>query len=172
MGSFVYLLSRHTARFGGLVVALLAAISVVSITGRALSGVGLGPLPGDFELIEAGTALAVFCSLPWCYLARGHATVDVFWQSYPAPMRRAIQGLTGALMLLVWGLLTWRMGVATLDYRATGEVSFILQMPVWWGYAASLVPALVGCVAYAWRLLEDLGLAQAPAGYAQDSAGH
>jgi hypothetical protein len=53
------------AWFGAFVLVLLAAMSVVSIAGRALSGLGLGPVPGDFELVEAGTALAVFCFLPW-----------------------------------------------------------------------------------------------------------
>ena len=77
-----------------------------------------------------------------------------------------------ALMLAVWLLLVWRMGVATLDYRSNGEVSFILQMPVWWGYAASMVPALVGLVAYAWRLLESLGLARPPAGFVVAEAAH
>ena len=38
-------------------------------------------------------------------------------------------------MLVVWLLLVWRMGVSMLDYRDNGEISFILQMPVWWGYA-------------------------------------
>ena len=38
---------------------LIALMSVASIVGRALSGLGLGPVPGDFELVEAGTALAV-----------------------------------------------------------------------------------------------------------------
>ena len=74
-------------------------------------------------------------------------------------------------MLGVWLLLVWRMGVAMVEYRHNGEVSFILQMPVWWGYAASMVPALVGCVAYAWRLLETLGLAAPPAGFVDGRRG-
>jgi len=172
MASFVYLLCRFTARFGAFVVGALAVLSVTSIAGRALSGMGLGPVPGDFELVEAGTALAVFCSLPWCYLVRGHATVDIFWSAFPAPMKRAIQVLTSSLMLLVWAVLTWRMIVATGEYRATGEVSFILQMPVWWGVAACVPPAVIGCLAYAWRLLEELGVAAPPAGAPRAEGGH
>lgn len=172
MGELIYALCRQTARFGALVVAMLAVISVVSICGRALSGVGLGPIPGDFELVEAGTALAVFCSLPWCYLVRGHATVDVFWRMFPAPVRRAVLVGASALMLLIWTLLTWRMGIAMSDYRDTGDTSFILRMPVWWGYASAMVPAVIGCVAYAWRLLEDLGLATPPEGFAQPDGAH
>lgn len=174
MSATIYGLSRALSWFGGGVLALLALLSVFSIAGRALSGsgLGLGPVPGDFELVEAGTALAVFCFLPWAHLKRGHATVDLFWRLYPRSMQRVLNVLADALMLAVWLLLVWRMGVATGDYRSNGEVSFILQMPVWYGYAASLVPAALGCVAYLWRLLETLGLAQPPAGFVAAGAAH
>lgn len=173
MALVIYRLSRATAWFGALVLTLIAVMSVASIIGRALLPLGLGPVPGDFELVEAGTALAVFCFLPWCHLSRGHAVVDLFWKSYPAALQRALDIAADALMLVVWLLLIWRMGVAMLDYRDNGEVSFILQMPVWWGYAASLLPGVLGLVAYAWRLLESLGLAAPPAGYAiSGGAGH
>ncbi len=172
MSHFVYGLSRAMSWLGAGVLAALALISVFSIGGRALGSFGLGPVPGDFELVEAGTALAVFCFLPWAHLKRGHATVDLFWHRFAAPLQRVLAVLADALMLAVWLLLVWRMGVAMLDYRDNGEVSFILQMPVWWGYAASLVPAAVGCVVYLWRLLETLGLAQPPAGFVAAGAAH
>lgn len=172
MNNFVYGLSRVMAWFGAFVLSVLAVISVVSIAGRALSGFGLGPVPGDFELVEAGTALAVFCFLPWCHLKRGHAMVDMLWNAYPPALQRVLDIATQALMLIIWLLLVWRMGVAMLDYRANGEVSFILQMPVWWGYAASMLPAIAGCVAYAWRLLEVLGLAAPPAGFMVAEGAH
>lgn len=172
MSQFIYSLSRAMAWFGALVLSALALISVASIAGRALSGFGLAPVPGDFELVEAGTALAVFCFLPWCHLKRGHAVVDMLWSSFPPAMRRGLDAATDALMLGVWSLLVWRMAVSMGDYRANGEVSFILQMPVWWGYAASMVPALVGLVAYGWRLLESLGLASPPAGFIPAAGAH
>jgi TRAP-type C4-dicarboxylate transport system permease small subunit len=147
-------------------------MSVVSIIGRALSGFGLGPVPGDFELVEAGTALAVFCFLPWCHLKGGHALVDMLWPMYPPAMKRVLIIAADALMFIVWLLLTWRMSLAMVEYRHNNEVSFILQMPVWWGYAASMVPAVVGLVAYAWRLLESLGLARPPQGFVMAGGGH
>lgn len=163
MPQLIYGLSRALTWFGGLVLTLIALVSVASITGRALTGIGLGPVPGDFELVEAGTALAVFCFLPWAHLRRGHAWVDLFWPYFPAPLKRALETLADALMLVAWVLLVWRMGVAMLDYRENAEVTFILQMPVWWGYAASFPFAVFGCIVYAWRLIEDIGLATPPA---------
>jgi TRAP-type C4-dicarboxylate transport system permease small subunit len=172
MGAFIYGLSRAMAWLGGLVLTAMALLSVASIGGRALSGLGLGPVPGDFELVEAGTALAVFCFMPWAHLRRGHAMVDLFWNAYPAPMKRVLEIAADALMLVVWLLLVWRMGVSMEDYRGNAEVTFILQMPVWWGYAASLLPALIGCVVYCWRLLEDVGVAAPPAGFEGSAGGH
>jgi TRAP-type C4-dicarboxylate transport system permease small subunit len=172
MNHIIYGLSRAMAWFGAVVLTLIALMSVVSIIGRALSGAGLGPVPGDFELVEAGTALAVFCFLPWCHLKGGHAVVDMLWHKYPPALQRALAIVSNALMLAVWLLLVWRMAAAMLDYRSNAEVSFILQMPVWWGYAASMLPALVGLLAYAWRLLESLGLASPPRGFVMAGGGH
>jgi TRAP-type C4-dicarboxylate transport system permease small subunit len=172
MNKIIYGLSRAMAWLGAVVLTLIALMSVVSIIGRALSGFGLGPVPGDFELVEAGTALAVFCFLPWCHLKGGHAMVDMFWSSYPPAVRRVLMVLSDALMFIVWALLVWRMSVAMGEYRHNNEVSFILQMPVWWGYAASFPAAVIGVVAYAWRLLESLGLASPPQGFVMAGGGH
>lgn len=160
MSNFIYTLSRWLAWFGGLILITLAVLSTASIIGRALSGtgLGLGPVPGDFELVEAGTALAVFCFLPWCYLRNAHATVDLFWSLYPAPVRRFLLISNDVLMLIIWTLLIWRMGVGTMSYHESGDTTFILQMPVWWGYAASMLPGAIGVCAYAVRLLERIGL--------------
>lgn len=161
MSKIIYGTSRYMAWFGGFVLTVLAVLSVVSIAGRAFSFTGLGPVPGDFELVEAGTALAVFCFLPWCQLKQRHADVNLFWPMFPSSMRRVLMVASDGLMLLVWLLLVWRMWVAMLGYRDNEEVSFILQMPVWWGYAASMIPAVLGCGIYLWRLLESLGLVAA-----------
>lgn len=172
MNTIIYGLCRAMAWLGAIVLSAIALMSVVSIVGRALSGFGLGPVPGDFELVEAGTALAVFCFLPWCHLKGGHAVVDLLWNAYPPAMKRVLIVVSDALMLAVWVLLVWRMGVAMEEYRHNAEVTFILQMPVWWGYAASMPAAVIGLVAYAWRLLEDLGLASRPSGFVMAGGGH
>ncbi len=172
IGRSVYAASRALAWLGGVLLVLITAISVISIAGRALSGLGLGPVPGDFELVEMGTALAVFSFLPWCHLKGGHAMVDMFWNAYPGWLRRGVIVLTDVLTLGVWTLLIWRMAAAMLEYRDNGETTFILHMPVWWGYAAAMLPGVGGCLVYAWRLLESLGLARRPQGFVIESGGH
>ena len=166
MGLSVYRFYRGMAFVGIGVLLVIAAISVISITGRALIWMGLGPVPGDFELVEVGTALSVFCFLPWTHLRRAHALVDLFWGVIPKALKPAIVAISDVLMFGLWALLVWRMGVALEEYRANGETSFILLMPVWWGYAISMVPAVLGLFAYLWKVLESFNLVQVPSEYA------
>ncbi|NNL36424.1 MAG: TRAP transporter small permease, partial [Silicimonas sp.] len=56
----------------GLVLTAMAIVTVISINGRSLIWAGLAPVPGDFELVEIGCAVAVFGFLPYCHLYRGH----------------------------------------------------------------------------------------------------
>lgn len=172
MMAWIFRSAKWSAIVGGLVLCAITLMSVASITGRALIGVGLGPVPGDFEMVEVGTALAVFFFLPWCYLKGGHATVDLFYMHLPKSMKWLVDTFSDVIMLVLWLALTWMLWEGMLEKREYFETTFILQMPVWWGYAASLVPALLGCVAYAWRLLEDLGLASRPEGFAVAGGGH
>ena len=59
MIAFVYRLSQWAAIIGGLALVALTLMIVASVSGRAMLGLGLGPVPGDFELVEVGTAIAV-----------------------------------------------------------------------------------------------------------------
>lgn len=171
MTIWVFRLSQAAAMVGGLVLVALTLMSVASIAGRALIGFGLGPVPGDFELVEVGIGVAVFLFLPWTHLRGGHATVDLLYQHLPAALRRVIRVVCDVLMLALWLVLTWKLWDGMLEKRAYLETSFILQMPVWWGYAAGLAGAVIGCLAYLTQALIDLGLAEYPAGWPRPEAG-
>lgn len=146
LASAVEALARWLALLGGLALVVITALTVLSITGRALTAQGLGPLPGDFELVEVLTAFAVFSFLPWCQLRRGHATVDVFTKALPDRANRAIDFVAELLMTLAVVLIAWRLWYGMWDKLNYGETSFILQFPLWWGFAASMTAAAAGVV--------------------------
>ena len=91
IGRLIHSLSKALALTAGGVLVLLAVMTVVSIAGRSLLWAGLAPIAGDFELVEIGTAVAVFGFLPYCHLHRGHVSVDV---------------LANQLLALVFNILT------------------------------------------------------------------
>jgi TRAP-type C4-dicarboxylate transport system permease small subunit len=151
-------LAAALAVAGGFVLVALTVTTVVSISGRALNWAGLGPIPGDYELVEAGTAFAIFSFLPWCQLKRGHVTVDLFLARFGPRPNAAVDVVANVLMTGVCALICWRLWLGLLDKKAYGETTFILQFPLWWPYAAAMVGAAFAIVVSAytvWRSIDE-----------------
>ena len=141
-------LARFSAMLGGLVLLALIILSVLSITGRALVPIGFGPIPGDFELVQAGTAFGIFCFLPWCQLEGGHVTVDILKRWLGSRVDALLAAGFNLLMTLAAAFILWRAYAGMQDKMRYNEVTFILQYPVWWGYAICLpLAALFAAVA-------------------------
>lgn len=149
-------LAAWTALAGGLVLLLMAAMTCVSIAGRGLSWLGLGPIPGDYELVEIGIGFAVFSALPWCHLKRGHASVELFAPALGAAVNRALDAVIDAMVLATALLLAWRLAAGMLDKQSFFETTFILGIEIWQAYAMALAGAAVFCVVAAWRAWESL----------------
>jgi len=159
-------LARFMAILGGLVLTAMIALTCVSVLGRglntlghsdllksisegaasALIGTGVGPVFGDFELVEAGVSFTIFAFLPICQLHRGHATVDVFSTAFPRWLNRFLETLWEVLLSALILLITWRLFVGMEDKMRYNETTFILQFPVWWAFALSFGAAVVASV--------------------------
>jgi TRAP-type C4-dicarboxylate transport system permease small subunit len=152
----VRVLCTVLAVLGTLTLAGVMLSTNFSIIGRALSGIGLRPILGDFEIVEAGTAFAIFCFLPWCQFARGHASVDVFTLKFPPQLLRIIDLVIDIAFAVVISFIIWRMWLGMGDKFANGQKTFILQMPVWWVYAGGMVGAVSWLVVSYYCLAESL----------------
>ncbi|WP_245902412.1 TRAP transporter small permease [Pararhodobacter marinus] len=154
------------AVIGGIVLGLMVLMICLSILGREASDIlhsawmqgtapdlaqslldaGIGPIYGDYELVVAGMAFSIFCFLGWCQITAGHATVDVFTSGMSDRSRRWLQAgieilFAAALVLIAIQLYD---GMNTLARRRS--TTFLLQYPLWWNYALSLVPAIATAV--------------------------
>jgi TRAP-type C4-dicarboxylate transport system permease small subunit len=156
-------LAFWTAMAGGAVLIAALVVTVVSIVGRALIFAGLGPIPGDFELVESGTAFAVLAFMPLCQFHRGHVTVDLFLTRAGRRPNALIDVVTNLLMTGAAGVITWRLFVGMLDKRSYGETTFILQFPLWWSYAAALLGAAVFTLVCAYTVARSLDEAKTDA---------
>jgi TRAP-type C4-dicarboxylate transport system permease small subunit len=160
MMASIHRMARWSALLGGVMLTLLTLLVVLSVIGRSLSGMGLGPVPGDYELVEMGVGIAIFFFMPWCYLQGGHATVDLLYSFMSTTLQRFIRLLSDVLMLAIWLLLTWRLWEGLMDKLTNQETTFILQIPLWWGFAICMIGAILGCITYFGHILMQLGLAQ------------
>ena len=62
---------------------------------------GVGPINGDFELVEAGVAFAIFAFLPLCQISAGHASVDIFTAKLPMRINRVLHLGIDAIFAIV-----------------------------------------------------------------------
>lgn len=168
---FIRALAKGLALLGGLVLLVLIATTTLSIAGRLLNSIGhtqfvaswlavlaeplqwFRPITGDFELVEAGVAFAIMAFIPWCQINRGHAKVEVLTGFLPAAQNRWLALLWEAIFCATYLLIAWRLIIGTSDKIRYGETSFMLQFPVWWGYAAASVAACLACVVALWSLV-------------------
>ena len=166
MHRVIFFLARGTALIGGLVLLGLVLLTTASIIGRtlnkglhsevfegALAGVaeflldlGVGEINGNYEVLEAGVAFAIFAFLPICQLYGAHASVDIFTAMLPRRARLWIAAFWEVVLTLVTLLLIWRLYEGMLRYIGNGETTLFLQFPVWWGYGASFAAGLVACI--------------------------
>lgn len=139
-------LARWMAIAGGVMLFAVIGLTVVSVTGRAFDGIGLGPVPGDIEMVEIGIGFAVFSTLPYAQFTRAHARVDVFRRLYGEIGNRLLDVIANLLMLGFASLVLWRLWLGMLDKAAYGETTFILQIPLVWGYRGAALACTVGVI--------------------------
>jgi len=141
-----------------------------------LGGFAFSAVKGDFELVEIGAAVAVFCFLPWCQLNRGHVRVDIISRVIPGRLDALLELIGDLAIALIAIIITWRiwMGMGervtwfSQEVRDTlgfgykpfsVETTFILGWPTWYGYAVGFI----GCLLFSivalytvWRSINEV----------------
>ena len=153
MGRVLDILARTFAFLGGAVLVGITLMSVASIAGRALRGT---PVPGDFELVQVGSAVAIASFLPYCQLRRGNIIVDFFTARAGARTQAGLDALGALLVSGVLGLLAWRTTVGLVSVKASNEITMIVGFPVWIGYAAIVPPLVLAAAAGLYTAVESL----------------
>lgn len=156
MDRIAHRLAIFSALLGGVMLCALIVLTCLSVTGRAFVFAGLGPLPGDFELVEAGIAFAIFAFLPICQVQAGHATVDLFTNALGRGVNRWLVAFWECLFALVLLAIAWRLGAGMLTKFGNGETSMFLQFSTWWAYAACLLPATLAALVAVWSAYDRL----------------
>ena len=166
MFRFIDHLARLFALLGGVVLAALILMTCLSITGRALNSVlhsdivqawagdlaavllrsGIGPINGDFELVEAGMAFAIFAFLPLCQLRGAHASVDIITARLSPATQRVLRMGIEVVFAAVLVLIAWKLFEGMESKRRSGQTTLLLEYPLWWAYAASLVGSVVAAL--------------------------
>ena len=173
MIGFITQISRITSLVGGFMLAALITLTCLSIVGRMLNSflhlelvqditpnlanylieARIGPITGDYELLEAGMAGVIFAFMPLCQLRAGHAFVAIFTDKMPAKFRGVLICFIESVFALTLVLIAWQLGNGLGDKYRSHETTALLELPIWYGYAAALIMAYAAgfvavCIAY------------------------
>lgn len=160
--SLVERLSGAIAVLGGVLSLCVALLVVCSVLGRWLKGMSwadraagllgfeLGPINGDFEMVQMATAVAIFTFLPYTQVRRGNIFVDTFTTKLPTRVNACIDAFWDLVYAGMAGILTACLTVGTLEHYRSGQTTMLLQIIAWPAIAIStLLLLLLTCVALA-----------------------
>lgn len=124
-------LCRALALAGGVILAALTLMVMVSVAGRVLGQ----PIQGDFELVQVGSAVAVAFFLPYCQWRRANIRVDFFTARASRRTKGLLDALGALAYALVLGVVAWRAFAGAAAIKAAQETTMIMGLPLWYGYA-------------------------------------
>lgn len=166
MYGFMNRFARFFALAGGVVLSLLIIQTCLSIVGRSINSVlngdfmqsampgfsnlllssGVGPINGDFELVEAGMAFVIFAFIPLCQLHGAHASVDIFTAKLPRRANHVLRMLVEIVFAAVIVMIALQLFGGLQSKFNSGQTTFLLQFPVWWAYAFCFTGALASAI--------------------------
>lgn len=142
--------TRPLAIAGGLLMVAVAVTVTVSVLLRWLAN---SAVPGDIEIVQIGTAVAIFSFLPLCQSRRGNIMVDTFTGRLPKRLRNALDALWDLSYAAMAAIIAWRLAIGAWDTIRSNTVSMMLGLPTGWAIAAcSAMAALLALVACATAL--------------------
>lgn len=176
MDRLIWQIARLSALAGGVVLLALVGMICASVLGNAtlklaqmawvqstlpglaegMRAAGIGPIRASYELVEIGVAFVIFAFLPWVQITRGHAMVEVFTARLPARADAALAALWEVLMAAAMVLIAWRLYAGMLGKVKNAETTFLMQIPLWWAYAACLVAACLAALVTLWATVAAL----------------
>jgi len=129
-------LSEGLALGGGLIILGVAGLISASVVGRWLFDF---PIPGDFDLAQIGTAVAVFAFLPIAQLRGSNIIVDFFTTAAPPKWRTGLDVASRILYLGIVILLVVQMARGALETASAETSSMVLGVPLAWGMGAAVL---------------------------------
>ncbi|MBK8008557.1 MAG: TRAP transporter small permease [Rhizobiales bacterium] len=119
----------------------MIAVAIMVTVSVAMRWLINGSVPGDIELVQIGTAIAVFTFLPICQARRGNIMVDTFTTRLPRRLRATLDALWDLAYAGIAAVIAWRLGVGAWDTIRSNTVSMMLGLPTGWAIAACAVMA-------------------------------
>jgi TRAP-type C4-dicarboxylate transport system permease small subunit len=126
MVEIFYKICSASSRIAGLILVFLTLLLVVDAIGRFIKY----PVTGSYEIVQYGFALIVCFSIAYTGMKGGHISIDLLYDRLPQKMKRLFEIVGQSLSILIFALITWRLGVDGREAYTLSERSSTLNIPV------------------------------------------
>lgn len=130
--------------------------ALVGLTLLATANVGLrivrAPVSGTYEIVSFLGAVVTAGALGYTQRRKDHIVVDILSDRFPAPLKRAVDGVSHAATTALFSVVSWQTFAWGRRLMETGELSETLQVP----YYPFVFLVSLGFAVLALTLLLDL----------------
>ncbi len=145
---------------------IAGGVALIALTIMATLNVALrifqAPVGGTYEVVSFLGAIVTAGALGYTQKRKDHIVVDILSEKFPAPVRRVLDGVSFAIMLVLFSIITWQTFVYGKRLLQTGELSETLKIAYHpfvfltaLGFAALSLTLFLDLVGTLWMKKED-----------------
>jgi TRAP-type C4-dicarboxylate transport system permease small subunit len=120
-------LSRLIAAIGLAALVLLAVITIIDIVGREFF---FRPIDGFSDIADLVIVFAAASCFPISLIEQDHVAVRALGRLHWR-LREYLELFGHGVLLVVFTLIVWQLGVYTLDVFTAGQTTWLIHIPVW-----------------------------------------
>ncbi|MBI5575362.1 MAG: TRAP transporter small permease [Deltaproteobacteria bacterium] len=148
MERFAAELRKYLMVAGGVALIALTLLATLNVALRIFRA----PVSGTYEIVSFLGAIVTAGALGYTQKRKDHIVVDILSEKFPAPVRRVLDAISFALMLVLFSIVSWQTFVLGKRLMQTGELSETLKV----AYHPFVFLAALGFAVLALTLLLDL----------------
>ena len=137
--------SSAAAYAAGAVLLLLMLLTTADVAGRYFFN---SPINGVFDLTHFAVSIMVYLGLAYCAMRSAHVVIELLYDKLPRFAQGVLNRITNLAGCLLFGIISWRTLVQSIDVREMGEASQMMELP----YYPLYYLVAFGCALFAWVL--------------------
>ncbi|MGD0236702.1 MAG: TRAP transporter small permease subunit [Syntrophorhabdales bacterium] len=150
-------LSRIMLWIAGLAIASIVVLTVCDVVLRRFRM----PIAYTYELVVLLGAIAISFSIPQTTLDKGHVLMDFVTDKLSEEWQKILLFISRCLGIGMFAVFAWRMFILGNNYSRAGEVTPILQIPIYPVAYSVGICFVVECLVLLYGLFSKLGEGEA-----------
>ncbi|MDR2487098.1 MAG: TRAP transporter small permease [Clostridiales Family XIII bacterium] len=143
-------LDKVSAAFGKVAAVVLVIVGLFTLANILLRTIFDAPVSGAVEVVQVGMLVANALVLGRAGILDRHIAVAQLVDWFPKRLGSAFRTVTNLLGLATFGYVTWYYFLQIPEMKATGRVTDVLQIPVYFIYIIMAVCFLLATIIFAY----------------------